>query len=93
MLKSTVIQNAIEELVVNQQDNDTVRLTFLQAMKATKPSLSEKEKGIRVKLERPDRDSINSGPVVDNGDGTYTYLTTVQVTFSFDECLPSYWHD
>lgn len=85
MLKGAVVQNAIDELMVKQQDLDTVRIIFLQEMKSKNPNLSDKEKSIRVRFERPDRDAVGSCPVIDNGDGTYSCLATVQVTLSFEE--------
>lgn len=82
MLKGTTVQNAVDELMVKQQDQDTVRIIFLREMEAKNPNLSDKEKSIRVRFERTD---VGSCPVIDNGDGTYSCLATVQVTFSFEE--------
>lgn len=85
MLSSAVVQNAIDKLIIKRQDLDTVRLTFLEAMKDKNPDLSDKEKSIQVSFEQPDRDSIVNAPVTDNGDGTYTCFATVQIVFSFAE--------
>lgn len=82
MLKSAAVQNAIDELMVKQQDLDTVRIVFLQEMAKTD---TDKEKGIRVRFERPDRDAVGIAPVIDNGDGTYTCMATVQIVISFEE--------
>lgn len=80
MLKSATVQNAIDELMVKHQDLGTVMIVFLQEIAKT-----DKEKGIRVRFERPDRHAVGIAPVIDNGDGTYTCMATVQIVISFEE--------
>ena len=67
------VQDALENLLVNQQDKDTVRMIFRHSVPAPDDHYNE------IKFTRPDRDSIQLGPVVDQGDGRFTCFATIQV--------------
>jgi len=78
MFTAAQVQKAYERVAI-QTEEDFVNEIFELEIEHTE------EQYLTVNIEKADRDSINVGPLVDNGDGSHTMLVTVQVTIRVNE--------
>ncbi len=67
------VQNALESLLVDHQDQETVNIVCSTTIPAPHDHYYE------IKLVRPDRDAIQLGPIVDQGNGKFTCFATIQI--------------
>jgi len=67
------VQNALELFMIARQDPWAVNLVFNEQIPAPHDHYNE------IKLVRPDRDAIQLGPIVDQGNGKFTCFATIQI--------------
>lgn len=84
MITAAQVQKAFECLVTQAQDSDTVNEIFNNVILGECGAIPT-DPYLTVDVEAADRDAINVGPLVDNGDGSHTMIVTVQVTVRVNE--------